>query len=341
MKLSLSAISRSADGQHKTWDPEDFSEDDVTPVQPEKKEQILSIFNTQVDLSLENKEKTFQSFLYPVETGREFTSWVPTDFDWQPPFVDREDWAFVESTGENPPIPNQTVLETEKPASDQKPEVDTLDHEKVIAVIVNRARTEADEIINDARKAAENLIIEAQLSADTAIQEAREEIEHQKQEAFQKGLEEAREEYQTSILAVKALVMEVRNWQESLTAQGEKILVDMAKEIAQAMFGEGVKLDATALQVNLNRIMESAQGLGDLNIFLNPRDARLLDPSWSEYQLLITGDKVKVIPSENIKPGGCFVKGSMGAVDARVETQLSAILKSLDENKDNPEEQNV
>jgi len=80
--------------------------------------------------------------------------------------------------------------------------------------------------------------------------------------------------------------------------------------------------------------MESAQGLGDLNVFLNPRDARLLDPSWSEYQLLITGDKVKVIPSEKITPGGCFVKGSMGAVDARVETQLAAVIKSLEENKD-------
>jgi flagellar biosynthesis/type III secretory pathway protein FliH len=77
--------------------------------------------------------------------------------------------------------------------------------------------------------------------------------------------------------------------------------------------------------------MENAQGLGDLNIFLNPRDAKLLDSSWSEYQLLVSGNKVRIIPSEKITPGGCMVKGNMGTVDARVETQLAAVLNTFEE----------
>jgi flagellar assembly protein FliH len=186
-----------------------------------------------------------------------------------------------------------------------------------------RAREQADEIILDAQKTADNLLAQAQ-----------DEIDHQKKEATRQGLDEAHREIESTLQASHALVTEVQAWQKELMAQGEQILVEMVKEISQTMFGEGAKLDANALQVNLNRVMESAQGLGDLNVFLNPRDARLLDPSWSEYQLLITGDKVKVIPSENITPGGCFVKGSMGSVDARVETQLAAVIKSLEENKE-------
>ncbi len=112
---------------------------------------------------------------------------------------------------------------------------------------------------------------------------------------------------------------------------GEQVLTGILKEIAEIMFGEGVNLDANALQVNLNRIMESAQRLGDLNIFLNPQDANLLDPSWSDYQLLITGNKVRVVPSEKILPGGCFIKGSTGSVDARVETQLAAVQNTIEE----------
>jgi flagellar biosynthesis/type III secretory pathway protein FliH len=108
----------------------------------------------------------------------------------------------------------------------------------------------------------------------------------------------------------------------------------MLKEISQTMFGEGVQLDANALQVNLNRIMEHAQRLGDLNILLNPRDAHLLDTSWSEYQFLITGNKVRIIPSEKITPGGCVVKGNMGMVDGRVETQLASVLSTIDEIRD-------
>jgi flagellar biosynthesis/type III secretory pathway protein FliH len=46
---------------------------------------------------------------------------------------------------------------------------------------------------------------------------------------------------------------------------------------------------------------------------------------------LITGNKVRIIPSEKIQPGGCFVKGGMGMVDARVETQLAAILNTIAE----------
>jgi flagellar biosynthesis/type III secretory pathway protein FliH len=77
--------------------------------------------------------------------------------------------------------------------------------------------------------------------------------------------------------------------------------------------------------------MENSQRLGDLNIFLNPRDANLLDPSWKEYQSLISGNKVRMIASEKITPGGCIVKGITGMVDGRVETQLTAILNTFDE----------
>lgn len=46
---------------------------------------------------------------------------------------------------------------------------------------------------------------------------------------------------------------------------------------------------------------------------------------------MITGNKVRIVPSEKIKPGGCIVKGNMGMVDARVETQIAAILREIDE----------
>jgi flagellar assembly protein FliH len=136
---------------------------------------------------------------------------------------------------------------------------------------------------------------------------------------------------QSALAATQAMIEETRQWQLSFTKSGEQILTGMLTEIAQTMFGEGVKLDADALQVNLNRIMENAQRLGDIKIFLNPQDANLLDPSWSDYQLLITGNRVRVVPSEKILPGGCFIKGSTGAVDARVETQLTAVLNTIEE----------
>jgi hypothetical protein len=43
--------------------------------------------------------------------------------------------------------------------------------------------------------------------------------------------------------------------------------------------------------------------------------------SWSEQQMLIMGEQVKIVPSINVLPG-CLLKGNIGTVDARVETQL-------------------
>jgi flagellar biosynthesis/type III secretory pathway protein FliH len=45
----------------------------------------------------------------------------------------------------------------------------------------------------------------------------------------------------------------------------------------------------------------------------------------------VTGGQAKIVPSENITRGGCYVKGNMGTVDGRVETQLDAFLKTFDE----------
>ena len=62
-----------------------------------------------------------------------------------------------------------------------------------------------------------------------------------------------------------------------------------------------------------------------------------LDPAWREYQQLISGNRIQIIPSDGIKAGGCFVQGQMGTVDARVETQMKAVLEVF--NQDEPTEQ--
>ena len=40
---------------------------------------------------------------------------------------------------------------------------------------------------------------------------------------------------------------------------------------------------------------------------------------------------MRTLPSEKITPGGCVIKGNMGMVDARVETQLTAVLDTMTE----------
>jgi flagellar assembly protein FliH len=307
MKSFSKVYSPSAHEQLTTWTPSELDiEFAVLPAKVQK-EQILAILRNN-----ENQpggvEKKAKSILRPRMTDLTFNVWQLEEIDLQPPLKQEDTWDFVEAPSEADAPPTQERW-TDQP-----------DREKEAEEILKRAHLQAEEILLEARATADNIILQAQ-----------DEIDSEKQEAYRQGWNEGRNELGQALHAIHAVAEEVVQWRDSLTAQGEQILVEMLKDIAQTMFGEGVHLDANSLQINLNRMMEHAQKLGDLNIFLNVRDAEILDHSWSEYQLLITGNRVKIIPSEKIAPGGCIVKGNMGMIDGRVETQLAAVLNTIEE----------
>ena len=312
MNSSPKVYSRSSNVQVKAWSASKLDVDlDIVSNDASQKDQLLALFRTDEETASRGRENGSRSNLHPAGTDLLLTTWLPGEMEIQSSAEDAEEWIFVEAPGE---LFSGAPREVRK----QQPV-----HEKENVKILEQAHTQAEEILAEARSAAEKL-----------IQQAHAEIDQAKKDGHQQGLNDARSEMQETLKAVHAMVEETREWQSTLLKQGEQFLTEMLKEIAQTMFGEGVNLDANALQLNLNRIMEHAQRLGDLNILLNPHDAHLLDTSWSEYQLLITGNKVRIIPSEKILPGGCIVKGSMGMVDGRVETQLAAVLNSLDETRD-------
>ncbi len=320
MKSSLRSAIHSTQAAHKAWIPEELNTVPDVVQMDEKMEQIAALFGAKFAGIAPKVER--RQVVHSSQFDTDFNTWSPSDINDEPEDLVKEEWSFLttEELGYKIYKPEPAKVEPEIVESDHKSNVRI---EKLNEEILKQARAQADEII-----------LEAQRMADQIMAIAQEEIEQQKQAGHNKGMEAGYQEVDSTIMLSRLMVEEVDAWKKDLLSQSEKIVLGMVKDIAQTMFGEGVKLDPSALQQNLNRVMESAQGLGDLNIFINPRDARLLDPSWSEYQLLITGDRVKIIPSETITPGGCFVKGSMGTVDARVQTQLSAVIKSLDENEE-------
>jgi flagellar assembly protein FliH len=301
---SFSKIHSPASSTHlKTWNVADLDVEANVYPQDGQTDQIMLLFGAGKETQPgQPKRDSHQSF-HPKGLDVDLAFWFPGDLD-QPIEEELPQWDFAEPSNDFLKIPEQQILQ------------EKLDAEKERVELIKRARADAEEILKAAR-----------LEADKTVVRAHDEIEQTKKEAYKT----AYEEMQSALAATQAMIEETRQWQLSFTKSGEQILTGMLTEIAQTMFGEGVKLDADALQVNLNRIMENAQRLGDIKIFLNPQDANLLDPSWSDYQLLITGNRVRVVPSEKILPGGCFIKGSTGAVDARVETQLTAVLNTIEE----------
>lgn len=292
----------------KAWDMAELDIDVTESIQEIDREQILALFENADKESANKQGNNSHPALHRAGVNLVLNAWQPEEIDLLAALPDENGWLFSEKPGDASESPEEEIRQEEAIP------------EKENGINLKQAHVQAEAILQKAQAEAEQVLFQARTA-----------IEQERKNGYEQGLRDARTEMQESLKAVASIVDETQNWQTEFMAQGEQAIIEILKEIAQTMFGEGVQLDPEALQINLNRIMENAQRLGDLNIFLHPRDADLLDPSWKEYQHLISGNKVRVIPSEKITPGGCIIKGITGMVDGRVETQLAAILNTFDE----------
>ncbi len=203
------------------------------------------------------------------------------------------------------------------------------DRRKSATLIKAEAGKQAEKIIADAQEQARQMIMDAQKESETIITQAHEQLNEAMEKAHQMGLQEAEEETHTILQTVNTMLDQVSAWKEEVVTQSQEIVIEIVREISQTMFGSGLVLNNEALQQNLNRILENAKNIGNLKLYLNPNDAVNLDPYWREFQASMTGNMVQIVPSEGITPGGCFIHGEMGSVDARIETQMRTIMETL------------
>ncbi len=173
------------------------------------------------------------------------------------------------------------------------------------------------------------LLAEAQVQAEALLREAREKAEQLRQQAYAQGRAEAEAELRDLLHTVSTMVQETRSWYEAFLAQSEPLVLEMVAAIARALFSDGFALDPETLQQTYARVLEHTRTLGDLRMYVNPEDARLLDPFWKEAQVALRDQRIKLIPSDSIRRGGCFVEGQYGAVDGRIEVRLERLLTSL------------
>ncbi len=271
-----------------------------SPVEVDIQEQSAEIINLfRLNNPVGGAAAERRSGLLPADKTEGLCAWTAVDLEYTPPFVDETGQACFRHVGGAGKL-RPTALEN--------------------------AHVQAQELIRQAEEEAGRMRLKA---AD--------DMEALRQAGYREGLERAQAEMAAALQACADLVAETRAWQANLASASEDIVLEMIREMAAAVFGDGVVLEDQSLQMNLNRVLQNASALGDLKIYLHPQDAARLDPAWKEYQSLVLGSKVQIIPAEGITRGGCYIQGQMGAVDARVETQMRNVLTSFVEAQVNSE----
>ena len=267
-----------------------------------------------VSVSLEEEETTAVRHSDALSSPKNLRVWVAEEF---------------QTTDEKADVGEETAVEEERAT---KEEIEAL--KKSAEEVLARAYRDAEE----ASLRAQQMIEQAHTEAQRMLQEAQAQRDQIFEEARTQGIEAARAEAQDLLTTVAAILNEAKQWRDDILARAEKDIIGMLQAIAQKLFGNGYKLDASAVEEMVGRAITEAARLGNLRVYMHPEDQSRLLSLWQESELVVNGQKIQLVASQEILPGGCFVEGEFGSVDSRIEAQLALIQERITSTLKNKEE---
>lgn len=183
---------------------------------------------------------------------------------------------------------------------------------------LEEVRVQAEDIINSTRKKVTDLVREAESRVDQIHGLARTE-----------GMEEGKKEALEVMNKIGTIVNETQVWRKQVLEESENVIIEIIQSIAKKLFGNGFVLEPTTVEQMVARAISEASRLGNLRVYLNPEDEISLISLWQDSELTVNGQKIQLVPSQNILRGGCFIEGEFGSVDGRADIQLNLINDEL------------
>ncbi len=201
------------------------------------------------------------------------------------------------------------------------------DAKEQIKVEREKFRVEVEQEIERGKYEAEKMIKEAELKVS--------EIEH---EAYKKGYEAGREEgYNEGQAEVMRLVdrlgtiistaVDIR---DDIIRSSEKLMTDMILMIARKVIKDEI---VERREVVINNIKEAIMRVKDrdrIDIRVNFADLDMTTAHKDELiRMMESLKKVNIYEDSRVDRGGCIIDTDVGAIDARISTQLDAVEESI------------
>jgi flagellar biosynthesis/type III secretory pathway protein FliH len=109
----------------------------------------------------------------------------------------------------------------------------------------------------------------------------------------------------------------------------QEALIALSIEVAQKLVA-GIPITSDMVEGSIKEALSELEEKTDLTILLNPADMELLDrynsvprDEWTQQ------DRIQIQASPEVTPGGCVIQTRFGTLDARRETKLALLQKSL------------
>ena len=155
--------------------------------------------------------------------------------------------------------------------------------------------------------------------------------------AYERGRRDAEKALSTQLMQQRTELLELqqgiftslRNAIPQLVQESEKTLIELAFEVAQKIVA-GMPISAELVEATVREAISEIEHKSDLTVQLNPEDFSLLKKHNSPALDALPGaDSLRFTTATEIGRGGCIVVTKFGVLDARRETKIEQLRKSL------------
>ncbi len=205
------------------------------------------------------------------------------------------------------------------------------DAEQAAQEILQQAREEAGAI----RSAAESEI-EAWWNARRAEDEAV--VQNARQAGFEEGYKagaehaerELRLEWEDRLKEAEKLIQLAYTVKEKVIAEAESFVVGLSCSIAGKLVSAQLEQNPELALKLFSQALSRRQEQGVITLCVSPSQFEFVQAAKDELALSLDSQaELQIVPDPSVGKGGCIIRSSFGSVDARIDTQLSAVRDEL------------
>ena len=199
---------------------------------------------------------------------------------------------------------------------------------------VKRQTNQAQVVKTEAEANAAEIIKNAQEEASRIVEEAKKEQENLKSNGHEEGFTQGREEgFATGKEEVDRLIERTHKILEGVMARREEILSETEQQIVELvilMTRKVVKIisesQKSVIMANVLQALKKVKGRGDVTIRVNMDDVKLTTEHIQDFIKQVENVQgITVLEDSSVEKGGCVVETDFGAIDARIQNQLSEL----------------
>jgi type III secretion protein L len=177
-------------------------------------------------------------------------------------------------------------------------------------------------------------VVQALSAAERIVEESRERAREivEKAQAEQAAIREqsSREGYEDGLRQLNEVIADAKRKYGKILEGAETELLRLSLKIAERIVGKALELDRGILLDIIHKAIQSLKYQKEIRIRIHPEDvAYLKDQKMQLYAMLGESKEIEVVEDPLVGRGGCIIDTEIGTIDARLETQLKVMERTL------------